>query len=485
MTNTLNRREFLKLAGAGAVALSVPLGGMTAWGEAARKPNIIVIIADDLGYGELGIQGNKQIPTPNVDSIAKNGTRFTNGYVSCPVCSPTRAGINTGRYQQRFGHEFNPGMPGSASVTFGLPLTETFLAARLKAAGYKTGAVGKWHLGYTKGYMPLDRGYDEFFGFPGGAHGYIGEGAGEGNHMMRGNDPIDEKEYLTDAFGREAVSFIDRHKDQPFFLYLAFNAVHAPLQALQKYLDRFPNIKDQDRKTFAAMESAMDDAVGKVLETIRKNNLEENTLIYFVSDNGGPTLSTTSKNDPLRGYKAQIYEGGIRTPAMVQWKGQIPAGKTYDKPVISLDIAPTALAIAGVKADDAKFDGVNLMPFLKGDPGTPHEVLYWRYGEQHAIRKGDWKLLKGPLGDDGLYNLADDIAESKDLSAEKPEKVKELTELYEKWNSELATPLWHKQRGPKQLAAARKAGKRAGKNGAAKMGGGRKAKANAASAEEE
>ena len=462
-SNTLNRREFLRLAGAGAVALSVPFSGLPAWGEDARKPNIVVIIADDLGYGELSVQGCKDIPTPNVDSIAKKGIRFTNGYVSCPVCSPTRAGLNTGRYQQRFGHEFNPGMPGNAVESFGLPLSETFLAARLKAGGYTTGCVGKWHLGYTKGYMPLDRGYDEFFGFLGGAHGYIGEGAGEGNHMMRGNDPIDEKEYLTDAFGRESVAFIEKHKDKPFFLYLAFNAVHSPLQAIDKYLKRFPDIKDQKRRTFAAMQSAMDDAIGKVLDTVRKNNLEENTIIFFVSDNGGPTASTTSKNDPLRGFKGEVYEGGIRTPSMVQWPGHIPAGKVYEKPVISLDIAPTALAVAGIKADDAKFDGVDLMPFLKGGSGVPHDVLYWRFGPQHAIRKGDWKLLLGPNGDTGLYNLADDIAETKDLSADKPEKVKELNDLYEKWNSELVPALWHKQPGAKQKGVRKNGGK--GKGG--------------------
>ncbi len=462
--NTLNRRDFLKLAGVGAAALAVPSWAHAAAAGAGRKPNIIVIIADDLGYAELSVQGCKDVPTPNVDSIAKNGVRFTNGYVSCPVCSPTRAGLNTGRYQQRFGHEFNPGMPGSADAKFGLPLTETFLAKRLKAAGYVTGAVGKWHLGYTKGYMPLERGYDEFFGFPGGAHGYIGEGGGEGNHMMRGNDPVDEKAYLTDAFGREAVSFIDRHKEKPFFLYLAFNAVHSPLQAIDKYLKRFSSIKDEKRRTFAAMQSAMDDAIGEVLTSLRKNKLENDTLVYFISDNGGPTASTTSSNVPLRGFKAQVYEGGIRTPAMVQWPGHIPAGKVYDKPVISLDIAPTALAAAGVTAKDAKFDGVNLLPFLKGDPGAPHETLFWRYGDQHAIRKGDWKLLRGPFGDDGLYNLADDIAESKDLSAEKPEKVKELQAIYDKWDSELVAPLWHKQPGPKQLAKGKGKNKAGGKN---------------------
>ena len=447
MSNTLNRREFLRLAGAGAAALATPFPAFIA--EAARRPNVIVILADDQGYAEAGVQGGKDVPTPGIDSIAKNGVRFTDGHVSCPVCSPTRAGLMTGRYQQRFGHEFNPGPPGSAADTFGLPLTETTIAARMKSAGYVTGLVGKWHLGYTEKYLPLDRGFDEFFGFPGGAHTYFGEGAGQENHIMRGNDPVDEKEYLTDAFGREAVSFIERHKEKPFFLYLAFNAVHAPLQAPEKYLSRFPKIEDQKRRTFAAMLSAMDDAIGKVLDTVRKNDLENDTLIIYLSDNGGPTASTTSRNDPLRGFKGQVYEGGHRIPYMMQWKGHLPAGKVYTKSVISLDIAPTALAAVGAEPKDAKFDGVNLLPFLTSDSGTPHEALYWRFGSQHAIRKGDWKLLATGGGVTELYNLADDLSEKTDLASQKPDKVKELSELYDKWNSELIAPLWHQQRAPK------------------------------------
>ena len=457
MSNTLNRREFLRLAGIGAAALATPFPAFIA--EAARRPNVIVILADDQGYAEAGVQGGKDVPTPGIDSIAKNGVRFTDGHVSCPVCSPTRAGLMTGRYQQRFGHEFNPGPPGSAADTFGLPLTETTIAARMKSAGYVTGLVGKWHLGYTEKYLPLDRGFDEFFGFPGGAHTYFGEGAGQENHIMRGNDPVDEKEYLTDAFGREAVSFIERHKEKPFFLYLAFNAVHAPLQAPEKYLSRFPKIEDQKRRTFAAMLSAMDDAIGKVLDTVRKNDLENDTLIIYLSDNGGPTASTTSRNDPLRGFKGQVYEGGHRIPYMMQWKGHLPAGKVYTKSVISLDIAPTALAAVGAEPKDAKFDGVNLLPFLTSDSGTPHEALYWRFGSQHAIRKGDWKLLATGGGVTELYNLADDLSEKTDLASQKPDKVKELSELYDKWNSELIAPLWHQQRAAPKANKPGKAGK--------------------------
>ena len=425
-----------------------------------RKPNIVILLADDLGYGETGPQGNKQIPTPSLDSIAANGVRFTNGYVSCPVCSPTRAGLMTGRYQQRFGHEMNPGPAESASTDFGLPLSETTLAARLKSAGYATGIVGKWHLGYAKGYMPTDRGFDEFFGFLGGAHPYfVKENTGT-NAIRRGSEPIDEKEYLTDAFAREAVSFVNRHKEKPFFLYLPFNAVHAPLQAPDKYLQRFTSIKDKKRQTFAAMLSAMDDAIGKVLASIRENDLENDTLIFFLSDNGGPTPSTTSANGPLRGYKGQVYEGGFRVPYMVQWKGHIPAGKVYDKPVISLDIAPTACALADAKTENAKFDGVNILPFLEDTAKRPHDTLYWRFGQQSAIRDGDWKLVKNLEGKTELFDLSTDIGEKTDLAATKPEKLKELSDRLAKWDSELVKPLWARKGAKKKKATAPKAQRR-------------------------
>lgn len=445
----ITRRDFLRYAGAGLATLAIP-GGLSSALAADGRPNVIVIVADDLGYGELGCQGGKDIPTPNVDSIAKNGIRFTNGYVSCPVCSPTRAGLNTGRYQERFGHELNPGPPGQASDNFGLPLTETFFAARLKAAGYRTACIGKWHLGYKKGYMPLDRGFDEFFGFPGGAHTYTKAQIDTENPIIRGDKPYDEKEYLTDAFGREAVAFIEKHKSEPFYLYLPFNAVHSPLEAPEKYMSRFKGIADKKRHTFAAMQSAMDDNVGRVLDCVRKNGLEENTLIIFISDNGGPTPSTSSGNGPLRAFKGDTYEGGIRVPYMLQWKGRIPAGKVYDRPVISLDIAPTVCALAEAKTDGAKFDGVDLMPFLTGkSTGDPHDALYWRFGKKRAIREGDWKLVDNGTGTWELYDLANDIGESNDLAADKPAKFRKLRARWDEWDLQLVAPLWQTQREPK------------------------------------
>ena len=369
--------------------------------ETAKRsvPNIVLILADDLGYGELSIQGNPQIPTPHIDSIAQGGTRFTSGYVSGTYCSPTRAGLLTGRYQQRFGHEFNPGPERTSVGTFGLAIQETTLATRLKDAGYATGMFGKWHLGYRPEFLPINRGFDEYFGFLGGAHDYLDAISDPHNPIIRGARVVKEIDYTTDAFGREVVAFIEKHKSEPWFVYLPFNAVHAPLQATDKYVSRFAGIQDEKRRTFAAMLSAADDAVGAVLAEVRKQQLEENTLIFFISDNGGPTPQTTSGNGPLRGFKATTWEGGIRVPFLVQWKGQIPAGKVYDQPVIQLDILPTALTAAGVAiSPDWKLDGVDLAPYLKGEKtDAPHAALFWRFGKQIAVRKGDWKLVKAPV----------------------------------------------------------------------------------------
>jgi arylsulfatase A-like enzyme len=451
----MTRRLILVLAGlvsaAGSLSAAEP-----------RKPNVIVIVSDDQGYADLGVQGCKDVPTPNIDSLAKNGVRCTNGYVSHPYCSPTRAGLMTGRYQQRFGHEFNTGPATNRTPGIGLPLTETTFADRMRAAGYKTGLVGKWHLGHAEDkFHPLNRGFDEFFGFLSGSHSYLRSGTGF-TAIFRGKEEVQEKEYLTDAFAREGVAFIERHAKEPFFLYWAFNAVHGPMEAAEKYLKRFPDIKDPKRQTYAGMLAALDDAVGQGLTTLRKHGLEENTLIFFVSDNGGPTAVNASDNTPLRGVKGTTWEGGIRVPFLVQWKGRVPAGRVYEPPVIQLDFLPTALAAAGVEArPDWKLDGVNLLPYLRGEKtGVPHDALYWRFGGSLAIRMGDWKLVKttGGRGGDGagaatrsgkatvdgavLFNLKDDIGEKTDVAAKHPEKAKELAAAWQKWNAQLADPLW-------------------------------------------
>jgi len=434
-------------------------------GTAAEpRPNILVILIDDHGYQDLGVHGCRDVATPHMDSIAKNGIRCTNGYVSCPQCSPTRAGLMTGRYQQRFGHEFNAAVADSA-----LSLKESTLAERLKAAGYATGLVGKWHLGSDEQHHPMSRGFQEFFGFLGGANPYFPQSPkGTVPRILRGKEDANERTYLTEAFGREAAAFIDRHKKQPFFLYLAFNATHGPMQAMKSDLERFATIKDETRRIHAAKTSVLDAAVGRVLEQLRSAGLAENTLIVFFNDNGGPTDVNASSNAPLRGVKGETREGGIRVPFFVQWKGKLPAGKTYNQPVIQLDIHPTVLEAAGVPVShDARLDGVNLLPYLTGQKsGPPHESLYWRFNfppnrPEHykwAIRQGDWKLFTDidagrqrteqtvKDGNVRLVNLAKDITESHDLSEQYPEKVKALRAAWEKWNAEMAPSVPRRQR---------------------------------------
>ncbi len=447
----------------GAVFTSLVLASPAA-GQ-GRAPNIVVIVADDMGYGDIGVHGSPDIPTPNIDSLAAGGTRFSNAYVSGPYCSPTRAGLMTGRYPQRFGHEFNVGV-GPLSRDDGLPLSERTMADRLKAAGYRTALFGKWHLGSADRFHPMSRGFDEFYGFLGGAHSYLQPMADGPNPLLDGRTPVKETPYLTDVFADRAADFIRRNATRPFFLYLAFNAVHTPMHATDKYLARFTHIADPQRRTYAAMLSAMDDGIGRTIAALRSANLEENTLIIFFNDNGGPTmLGTTingSRNTPLRGSKRQTWEGGIRVPFFIRWKGHLPEGKVDARPIIQLDVLPTVMVAAGVTPQtDWKLDGVNLLPFLTGtDSRSPHDALYWRLGDNMAIRMGDYKLVKthdGPLGGDPavlndltgaeLFNLAEDIGEAHNLAVSQPQKARELAEAWQRWNRQLAQPLWRDGRG--------------------------------------
>ena len=404
------------------------------------RPNIVVIVADDLGYGDLGYLGGKDIPTPNVDKLAQDGVRFTSGYVSGPYCSPTRAGLLTGKYQQRFGHEFNPGQ-GPNAAEFGLSLKEATIADRLKAIGYSTGLVGKWHLGNAEKFRPQQRGFDEFFGFLGGAHPYFIED--DQAPIFRGNEEVKESEYLTDAFTREAVSFIDRHKETPFFLQLTYNAVHTPMHSKPEYQQKFPSITDETRRNYAGMLYSLDEGVGKVVEALSKAGLTERTLLVFISDNGGPPVNG-STNGPLRGQKATTWEGGVRVPFILNWPGQLKSAD-YHQPVIQLDLLPTILAAAGSPvAADEKLDGVDLLPFVKGEiSDAPHASLYWRFGQQTAIRHGDWKLVKANGNDHPqLFNLKDDIGEQTDKAASEPEVFAKLQKTWNEWNSTLVEPSW-------------------------------------------
>jgi arylsulfatase A-like enzyme len=425
-----------------AIKLFVAVAALTFASSAAaddKKPNILVILSDDVGWAEFGFQGNEDIPTPNIDSIAKNGIRFPQGYVSGPYCSPTRAGLMTGRYQTRFGHEFN-----SVARATGLSLQETTFPERMKSLGYATCAIGKWHLGNKPRYRPMKRGFDEFYGTLSNTPFYH-PNAFVDSRISNEVQSVDDKTfYTTDAYADRAVDWLDKHKDGPWFMYVPFNAQHAPLQAPQKYLDRFDHILGQKRQTFAAMMSAMDDAVGRILGKVRDMGQEENTLIFFFSDNGGPTGQTTSSNAPLRGFKSTTWEGGVRVPFAAQWKGKLPAGKTYNNPIIQLDILPTAIAAAGGTVDPAwKLDGVNLLPFLTGEKSDrPHDTLYWRFGDQWAIRDGDWKLVVGNFGSRSgeLYNLAEDRSESHNRATEMPDKARALKAKWDVWSAEQAPP---------------------------------------------
>lgn len=442
-----------------AAALAVLTGPLvSAWSaEPQRKPNVIVLVADDLGYADLSLHGSKEVATPHIDSIARNGVRCTSGYVSCPYCSPTRAGLLTGRYQQRFGHEFNPQLLGQGGAGQGLHPDETTIARRLKDAGYATALIGKWHQGEEEKFHPLSRGFDEFFGFLAGAHNYLTTDDTAYGPIYRGRKRVEFEGHLTDVLAREAIGFIDRHQKEPFFVYLAFNAVHTPLQAPEATLKKFAAIEDPMRRACLAQTAALDDAVGAVLAKLRAAGIEEQTLVFFLSDNGGAIgkfAANGARNTPLRGSKGDTWEGGIRVPFLVQWKGKLPAAKVYNQPVIQLDIFPTSLAAAGVTPQtEWKLDGTNLLPYLEGkETGTPHAALYWRFGEQMALRMGEWKLVRADLATDKqfgniarepmLFNLADDIGEQRDLSASQPERVKEMQQTWQKWNEGLAKPAW-------------------------------------------
>jgi arylsulfatase A-like enzyme len=428
---------------------------------APRKPNIVFILGDDLGYCDVSMYGCREIPTPNIDSIATAGVKFTNGYVTAPVCSPSRAGLMTGRYQQRFGFEFNAGpLPRAlADPEMGLPASEITLAEVMKKAGYATGVIGKWHLGMHPKFQPTHRGFDEYFGFLFGANMYIDpdqpgvksadpEGFGlrirtPRNPIIRNQTPVEETEYLTEAFAREAVAFIERHRSEPFFLYAPFNAPHTPLQATKKYLDRFPQIKDDRRQIYAAMVSALDDAVGAILNKLRDAKLEQDTLVVFLSDNGCATYTRACTNDPLRLGKLTHFEGGFRVPFAMRLPGAIKSGTVYDQPISSLDLFPTAVALAGGKLPaDRQYDGVDLLPFLGGKTKTsPHDTLCWRNGENAAIRKGKWKLFRA--GDHiWLYDLSSDIGEQKNLADKHPDMVEQLKKELANWEAGMKQPQW-------------------------------------------
>jgi arylsulfatase A-like enzyme len=406
-------------------------------GFAAGKPNVVIIVADDLGYAEVSFQEKHAgyVNTPHLDAIAAAGVICRQGYVTGQVCSPTRAGLMTGRYQQRLGL-YTGGEAGS-----GLPMTETILPGFLKPAGYATGQFGKWHLGPTPEWSPAHRGFDEVFGFLGrGAHDYFKLDDPE-DPIYRGLEVVKETGYLTDRLGDETAAFVRKHADQPFFAYLAFNAVHAPMQAPEDEIAKF-NTGDPVRDTRLAMGKRLDDAVGKVVAALKETGTWENTLLFFFSDNGGP-LAQSADNTPLRGGKHTDYEGGLRTPFLVMWPEKLQPG-TSDVVVSSLDVLPTVLAAAGVEAPaERRSDGIDLIPVLSGAKTPGPRTLYWSSAEEGgwwAVRSGDWKLV-AERDRIELFDLAKDPGESNDLAAMNPDQVARLTALHDAWLAEMAEPV--------------------------------------------
>ncbi|MBL9126136.1 MAG: sulfatase-like hydrolase/transferase, partial [Verrucomicrobiales bacterium] len=429
--------------------------------DARVRPNIVIILADDLGFGDLGCYGSRDIPTPNIDSLSTNGVRFTSGYVTAPVCSPSRAGLMTGRYQQRFGHETNPGTSLERDPHFGLPVSESTFGDRFRALDYATGWIGKSHLGGVPEFHPLQRGFQEYFGFIESHHDYFDTGEPlEEQHdpILRGTVPVVETNYLTTAFAQECVRFIETHAQHPFLLYAPFNAVHFPLQATTDLLDRAAalSISDPRRRELAPVLLGLDDAVGAILGALRAHHLETNTLIFLTSDNGG-TVQLGSVNRPFRGGKTEVYEGGIRVPFLMHWPGHLTPGRVFDAPVSTLDILPTAWSAAGLPAPAGwHLDGVDLLPYLcDASPGVPHPILFWRIETDglnqggdvldgiRAVREGRWKLVKpGVLANWELYDLSVDPGETTDLASARPEVVQHLVAAFRAWSAETARPLW-------------------------------------------
>ncbi|GJM61254.1 sulfatase family protein [Persicobacter diffluens] len=430
-------KKFAFVATAFALSLSIA----EAHNKKKNTPNIIMIVADDLGYADVGFHGSSEIPTPNLDKLAASGVIFENGYVTASVCGPTRAALVTGRYQQRFGCENNPApYKLDEEVIVGMPLSQTNVAETLKAEGYATACFGKWHLGGERGneaLMPRQRGFDEYFGFLEGAARYLDHQNEEKKYMRNEQELEMEPRYFTDALGDETVDFIERNKENPFFIYLPFNAVHAPLEATEEYLAHFQHIENENRRKLCAMQFGMDANVGKIMNKLEELQLRENTLVIFLSDNGGKPKNNFSYNTPMRGQKGQYYEGGIHIPFVMSWPGQIPSGEKYAHPISGVDMTPTILATANIPAKaEANFDGVNLLPFVKGEKAqAPHEYLYWKLGANRAIRNDQWKLVQHGKKTE-LFHIANDPYETTDLYEQQPEIVKMLEEAYAAWDKD-------------------------------------------------
>ena len=466
----------------------------------SKRPNIVMIIVDDLGKAEVSAYGSNYMQTPNIDKFAEQGVKFTDCYVTSPVCSPSRASILTGRYPNRFGFETQlmeyypkntmtytigkkmiksdrnvldtePIYPHKEDIgKQGIPPSEITIAELLKTKNYNTAYIGKWHVGYAPELIPNNRGFDYQYGFYGaftryfekkntpGTVTYIQDiftsryqwkkGKRKGTSaILRNNVEIKEDRYLTDAFLDEAVDYMADNKDKkdPFFLCVAFNAPHVPFQAAKKYYDMHTDTKDENKRVYYAMIHALDDAIGKLMNKMTAMGLDDNTLVFFISDNGAATYTGATDNYPYKGGKMNWFEGGINVPFMVKWKGHISEGLVYDKPVSSMDMFGTIAEIADLKLpDDRIYDGVNLLPFINDTKkGYPHETLYWRADHFYAMRNKDWKFLMSKRDNWAeLYQISKDKYEHIDLKKENSDTLKTMLKDFNQWQKGLIDPLW-------------------------------------------
>lgn len=428
----------------------------------AEKPNFLIILADDLGYQDVGFTGSEEISTPRLDALAAGGVVIQNGYVTHPYCGPSRAGLLTGRYQARFGMEINLTYSPYDQHS-GLPRDELTFGDRLQSAGYRTGLIGKWHLGASEPHHPNNRGFDYFYGFLSGGHSYFPKNvttyyplqlpdgqphysANEGSFLplTRNNQAAEFDEYLTTALSRDAARFV-AEGDEPFCLYLAYNAPHAPYQAPAETIAKYAHIQAKNRRVYAAMIDEMDRGIGMVVDALKASGKLDNTVIFFLSDNGGVRAkqgqTAIANNAPFKGGKGSMHEGGSHVPFLVHWPAGLPGGEAFDGLVSSLDIAATAVALAAGDTSGHALEGVNLVPYLTGEkPGSPHDALYWRRnnGVGWAVRTPTGKYLaeNWSQGVARLYDMASDPYESVDLMGRAPEMQAELAALWNAWNAQ-------------------------------------------------
>ena len=449
----MNRRRFLQKLGLNALSLTCA-GCLARTSQRKRKPNFILIVADDLGYGDIGCYGHKNNKTPHLDAMAAQGMTFTDFHSNGPMCSPTRAALLTGQYQHRFGRIFESALSAKAHADTGLPLDEVTIPEALKKAGYTTGMFGKWHLGYKPPYMPTQHGFDEFRGLltgDGDHHSHISR---SGTEDWWHNETIEmEDGYSVDLITKHSIDFIERNRNRPFFLYVAHLAIHFPWQGPNEQGHRIkgrdywnlsklgPHEPGQVGPAVREMVEAIDKSVGEIIAALKRLGLDDNTFVFFTSDNGGYLeyagrfKGEISSNGPLRGQKGDVFEGGHRVPAIARWPGRIKPGTLTHETTMTMDLMPTYLELALEKTSGHDMDGSTLTPVLFERQAMPKRDLFWRKGKEWAVRRGPWKLVGDENGEMMLFHLDDDIAEQKNLAGEQTDLVEELLAAYKQWEN--------------------------------------------------